>query len=76
LQRRRLYSEEEVNQYISQTVAQAALLGKATLKEAVRAFERDVIVEALKENNDDKRKVAQLLGLGVSSLYRKLTEFS
>jgi DNA-binding NtrC family response regulator len=71
-----LYSEEEVNQYISQAVAQAALLGKVTLKEAVRAFERDVIVEALKANNDDKRKVAQLLGLGVSSLYRKLTELS
>ncbi len=69
-------SEEEVNQYISQAVAQAALLGKATLKEAVRAFERDVIVEALKANNNDKRKVAQLLGMGVSSLYRKMTELS
>jgi DNA-binding NtrC family response regulator len=65
-----------VNQYISQAVVQAALLGKVTLKDAVRAFERDVIVEALKANNYDKRKVAQLLGMGVSSLYRKMTELS
>ncbi len=65
-----------MNQYISQAVVQAALLGKVTLKDAVRAFERDVIVEALKANNYDKRKVAQLLGMGVSSLYRKMTELS
>lgn len=61
---------------MSQSAAQAALLGKTTLKEAVRAFERDVIAEALRANNYDKRKVAQLLGMGVSSLYRKLTELS
>ena len=73
---RSAYSEDGVNQYISQAVVQAALLGKVTLKDAVRAFERDVIVEALKANNYDKRKVAQLLGMGVSSLYRKMTELS
>jgi DNA-binding NtrC family response regulator len=65
-----------VSQHVSQAVVQAALLGRATLKEAVRAFERDIIVEALKANNYDKRKVAQLLGMGVSSLYRKMTELS
>ncbi len=65
-----------MNQYITQGVVQAALLGQVTLKDAVRAFERDVIAEALKANNYDKRKVAQLLGMGVSSLYRKMTELS
>lgn len=44
------------------------------LKDSVRDFERQVIVEALKHNHDDKRKVARMLGISLSSLYRKITE--
>ena len=46
----------------------------ATLKEAVHAFEKAVIVDSLKVNNGDKRKVARLLGISISSLYRKIGE--
>lgn len=44
------------------------------LKDSVRDFERKVITEALHANGDDKRKVAKLLGISLSSLYRKITE--
>jgi len=44
------------------------------LKDAVRRFERMVILEELNRNNDDKEKVAHLLGISLSSLYRKLVE--
>lgn len=46
----------------------------ATLKEAVHAFEKAVIIDSLRVNNGDKRKVARLLGISISSLYRKIGE--
>jgi transcriptional regulator with PAS, ATPase and Fis domain len=46
------------------------------LKDSVRAYERSVIVDALRVNENDKRKVAKLLGISLSSLYRKLRELS
>ena len=46
------------------------------LKESVRIYERALIVDALKVNGNDKRKVAKLLGISLSSLYRKLRELS
>ncbi|MBI5463492.1 MAG: hypothetical protein HY966_00895 [Ignavibacteriales bacterium] len=50
--------------------------GDVKLKEAVRKFERRVILEELHRNNEDKEKVARLLGISLSSLYRKLTDMS
>lgn len=44
------------------------------LKESVRQYEREVIHAALKANGDDKRKVAKLLDISLSSLYRKISE--
>jgi len=44
------------------------------LKDSVREYERHVITAALKANGDDKRKVAKLLGISLSSLYRKISE--
>jgi DNA-binding NtrC family response regulator len=35
-----------------------------------------LIIDALKVNGNDKRKVARLLGISLSSLYRKLRELS
>ena len=43
-----------------------------TLKEAVRSFERQRILDALILTNYDKKEAARRLGLSLTSLYRKL----
>jgi DNA-binding NtrC family response regulator len=44
------------------------------LREALRAYERIHIESVLRRTNNDKRRAADLLGLSLSSLYRKLNE--
>src|SRR5215510_1596967 len=44
------------------------------LKETVQAYEKSHIETVLKKTNGDKRSAAELLGLSLSSLYRKLDE--
>ncbi len=44
------------------------------LKEAVRVYERAHIQTTLRKLNWDKKRAAELLGLSLSSLYRKLEE--
>jgi DNA-binding NtrC family response regulator len=44
------------------------------LREALRAYERIHIESVLRRTGHDKRKAADLLGLSLSSLYRKLNE--
>jgi DNA-binding NtrC family response regulator len=44
------------------------------LRAAVREYERHHILRVLRECGDDKRETARRLGLGLSSLYRKLEE--
>src|SRR5262245_12726119 len=44
------------------------------LREALRAYERIHIETVLRRNGRDKRKAAGLLGLSLSSLYRKMNE--
>ena len=44
------------------------------LRAAVREYERHHIQRVLKDCGDDKRETARRLGLGLSSLYRKLEE--
>jgi DNA-binding NtrC family response regulator len=44
------------------------------LKEALRQFERQHILHSLRRHNYDKVETARHLGIGVSSLYRKLDE--
>ena len=46
------------------------------LKETLRQFERQHIIHSLRQHNYDKPETAKHLGIGVSSLYRKLEEFS
>ena len=46
------------------------------LKEALRLFERQHIIYALRRHNYDKIECAKHLGIGVSSLYRKLEELN
>lgn len=53
----------------------ASLPGVAdNLKEAIRAYEKIHIENVLRRAGGDKRKAAALLGLGLSSLYRKIEE--
>jgi DNA-binding NtrC family response regulator len=44
------------------------------LRSALRDYERQHIQRVLRDCNDDKRETARRLGLGLSSLYRKLEE--
>jgi len=43
-------------------------------KTRVQAFEKHLITQAIKAANDDRRLAAQSLGIGLSTLYRKLEE--
>ena len=55
--------------------AAVALDGGESLRDQVRRFENGVISRAIAEADGDRRVAAQKLGLGLSSLYRKLEEF-
>ncbi|UCD75165.1 MAG: sigma-54-dependent Fis family transcriptional regulator [Phycisphaerales bacterium] len=46
------------------------------LKEALRQFERQHIIYSLRRHDYDKGETAKHLGIGISSLYRKLEELS
>jgi len=45
------------------------------LREQVRQFEHSLILQAIDACGGDRRSAAQSLGIGLSSLYRKLEEF-
>lgn len=49
--------------------------GNDSLRDQVRRFESALIGKAIKEADGDRRVAAQKLGIGLSSLYRKLEEF-
>ncbi len=44
------------------------------LKASVRKFEQDAILKAMEMADHDKSKASKILGLSLSSLYRKITE--
>ncbi|MDQ1318042.1 MAG: hypothetical protein QG588_1698 [Candidatus Poribacteria bacterium] len=44
------------------------------LKEAIKVYEHQHIVGILKQVNYDKKQAAEMLGIGLSSLYRKIEE--
>lgn len=46
------------------------------LREQVRYFEASVVAKAVKEFGGDRRKAAERLGIGLSSLYRKIDEYA
>src|SRR5690606_22682530 len=48
--------------------------GNENLKEVLRQFERQYLIYSLRKHNHDKTETAKHLGIGVSSLYRKLDE--
>ena len=47
----------------------------ASLRAQMRAVEAKLIARALEEANHNRRLAARRLGIGLSSLYRKLEEF-
>ena len=49
--------------------------GNGPLRDHVREFEHTLILRAIEENAGDRRTAAQRLGIGLSSLYRKLEEY-
>ncbi len=49
--------------------------GEMTLRERVRRFEISLIQRAIEDCGGDRRAAAAKLGIGLSSLYRKLEEF-
>jgi hypothetical protein len=44
------------------------------LKSAMRLYERNHLENVLERTENDKRKAADLLGISLSSLYRKIDE--
>ena len=46
-----------------------------SLREMLRRYESEIIYRALSEAGGDRRAAAQKLGIGLSSLYRKIEEF-
>ena len=54
----------------------AIRLAGGSLRDQMRRMEADVIFRALEECGGDRRQAAQRLEIGLSSLYRKLEEFS
>jgi two-component system response regulator AtoC len=50
--------------------------GECSLRERVRRFEHTLIRRAIDDAGGDRRLAAQRLGIGLSSLYRKLEETS
>ncbi|MDQ7053738.1 MAG: helix-turn-helix domain-containing protein [candidate division KSB1 bacterium] len=63
---------EHMPQNFSTTEVQPVV--KSGLKEAVMAFEKSQILKTLEIVNGDKKAAAKLLGLSISSLYRKMSE--
>ena len=45
-----------------------------SLEESVQRFEKEFIIKALENNNYNKEKTAEILQVGLSTLYRKLKE--
>ncbi len=65
----------EVSHLVPQTDAVVASdTGEGSLRERVRRFELSLIRRAIEDAAGDRRLAAQRLGIGLSSLYRKLEE--
>jgi transcriptional regulator with PAS, ATPase and Fis domain len=56
--------------------ATPSLTGVGTLKDAVHNFERQFIQQALMAYDQNKETTAKILGVSLSSLYRKIEELS
>jgi two-component system, NtrC family, response regulator AtoC len=64
----------EVSHITAHTTVDAGDSGEGPLRERVRRFELSLIRRAIDDAGGDRRLAAQRLGIGLSSLYRKLEE--
>jgi DNA-binding NtrC family response regulator len=70
-------STKHLPEYITNTNNRSIyLLTTKSLKEATADFQKQYILNTLKESSFIKEKVAKQLGIGISSLYRKLEELN
>jgi DNA-binding NtrC family response regulator len=53
----------------------ATIASEGLLRDQLRQFEAKIIARTLEDNHGDRRVAAQRLGIGLSSLYRKVEEF-
>ncbi len=67
-------SLKDLPQVFNTKISTADFSKMGSLEDSVRKFERDYIYKALENNNFDKEKTADLLKVGLSTLYRKLKE--
>ena len=58
---------------VSEDPATAPVAHPRDLREAMRHFEHGYLIDVLDEARRDKRKAADLLGISLASLYRKLS---
>jgi two-component system response regulator AtoC len=66
----------EVTRILASSTADATgAIAEGSLREQVRRFEAGLISRALSESGGDRRGAAQKLGIGLSSLYRKIDEY-
>jgi two-component system, NtrC family, response regulator AtoC len=64
----------EVSHLASALVVEPGEQGEGSLRERVRRFELSLIRRSIDDAGGDRRLAAQRLGIGLSSLYRKLEE--
>jgi two-component system response regulator HydG len=65
----------EARRTASATNEAAGETGVATLVKTLAELERDAILGAIRTLNGDKLQAAKLLGIGKTTLYRKLKEY-
>ena len=61
--------------YFQEHGEMSGALNTGSLEEAVRNYEKELIIKVLENNDYDKEKTAEVLQVGLSTLYRKLKEF-
>lgn len=66
---------EDIPQHIQNLIDLSIPEKVGSLNELVSKVEKDYITKVLQANNFDKEKVAQVLDLGLSTLYRKIKEY-
>ena len=65
---------EDLSDYIKENVSNYGF--PVSLKESVKNFEREHIINVIKNNNYNKEETAKALEIGLSSLYRKMEELN
>ena len=65
---------EDLPSRVSDTAPRDGMVVGDDLKSAMRLYERNHIENVLERTENDKRKAADLLGISLSSLYRKIDE--